>query len=457
MSSSTSPRRFLLAPLFLFSLSTGIIPCSSQAIYGGDAGSAVQTFSNNSDFKKRVLFDGPGLWLVQFYADWCGHCKGLAPAFQEASGILEGFVKLGAVNAGDKDGPNARIAAGYPEVKGFPTLMIFGADKTKPLTYEGGRDTKAIVSHMMQEAKKVIQMRMSGDGDQAGGGGGGGGDSVPEDSKVIELTSNNFKKNILDNPQVSMVAFVAPWCGHCKTLLPELHRASTKLDGEGAVLGTVDATVYADLSNTYGVKGFPTIKIFPGGKDKDPSDARDYEGQRTESGIVQAVLEEVDETGTPREIPELTSQAVLAENCDGKNRICVIAALPHILDGGAAARNKQKDILGEAAKRSRGGPYRFLWFEGGNAQLDLEKSLDLSFGFPAVVAVAKEKGAYMIMRESYSTKNISNFLRNIMSGRTVPTKLEGELPEVATVDPWDGQDGEVFEEEMSLEEIMGEL
>jgi len=315
---------------------------------------------------------------------------------------------------------------------------------------------------MMQELSKTVKKRMSGDKDQNASGSSGGGssssdDSVPENSKVIVLTSNNFKKEILENPLVSMVAFVAPWCGHCKSLLPEWHRASMKLEGEGAVLGTVDATAYADLAQAYGVQSYPTIKIFPGGKDTNSSDARDYKGERTEAGIYRACLEEVDETGVPREFPEMISQAVLSENCDGPNRICVIAVLPHILDGGAVAREKQKDILGEAAKRSRGGPYRFLWFEGGNAQLEFEGSMDLTFGYPAVVALSKEKGAYVTMRESYSTKNISNFLRNIISGRITPAKLDEKLPGVASVDPWDGKDGEVFEEEMSLEEIMGEL
>jgi protein disulfide-isomerase A6 len=59
-------------------------------------------------------------------------------------------------------------------------------------------------------------------------------------------------------------------CGHCKQLEPEWKKAAGELKGR-AKLGTVDATVHGDLAQRYGVKGYPTIKEFVGGK------VRDYE------------------------------------------------------------------------------------------------------------------------------------------------------------------------------------
>jgi protein disulfide-isomerase A6 len=35
-------------------------------------------------------------------------------------------------------------------------------------------------------------------------------------SKVIRLTSADFKKKVLDSDEAWLVEFYAPWCGHCK-------------------------------------------------------------------------------------------------------------------------------------------------------------------------------------------------------------------------------------------------
>lgn len=166
----------------------------------------------------------------------------------------------------------------------------------------------------------------------------------------------------------------APWCGHCKKLQPEWEEAARKLEGSGAFLGWVDATAETELAAIYGVQGFPTIKLFPGGK-KTHADAKDYKGERTASAIAKYLLDEVDRTGIPKEIPELTDNTILEEECGGPNRICVLAALPHISDSGADGRNKYKDLLSKISKSFRGSSHSFMWFEGGS-QPDLEDALE---------------------------------------------------------------------------------
>lgn len=38
-------------------------------------------------------------WFIKFYAPWCGHCKKLAPIWNEVAGELKGEVKFGNVDA----------------------------------------------------------------------------------------------------------------------------------------------------------------------------------------------------------------------------------------------------------------------------------------------------------------------------------------------------------------------
>ena len=51
-----------------------------------------------ANFKKEVLDDKDSMWLVEFYAPWCGHCQKLAPSWELAAKHLKGVVKLGAVD-----------------------------------------------------------------------------------------------------------------------------------------------------------------------------------------------------------------------------------------------------------------------------------------------------------------------------------------------------------------------
>ena len=109
-----------------FTASAALLAGLAQALYKFP-GPVIELTASN--FKKEVL-DDDSMWLVEFYAPWCGHCKSLAPSWELAAKQLKGVVKMGAVDMTEHQ------SVGQPyDVQGFPTIKFFGTDKKKPVDY----------------------------------------------------------------------------------------------------------------------------------------------------------------------------------------------------------------------------------------------------------------------------------------------------------------------------------
>jgi thioredoxin 2 len=58
--------------------------------------------------------------VVDFWAPWCGPCKMMAPAFEQAAGQLEPRVRLAKLNTEE-----AQVIAGEYSIRSIPTLVLF--------------------------------------------------------------------------------------------------------------------------------------------------------------------------------------------------------------------------------------------------------------------------------------------------------------------------------------------
>jgi len=147
----------------------------------------------------------------------------------------------------------------------------------------------------------------------------------------------------------------------------------------------------------------------------------------------------------PDRVMQLINDAEFREHCE--TRTCVLAFLPHILDGGAAARKEYLDAIQPVFKKAKsdGQPVGFMWLQGGD-QFDIEEKLALSFGFPAVVAVNVKKERYGIHRGKFDKDSLAQFLSQMMIGR-VPLQVLPKGLKWAKSDAWDGKDGELPAEE----------
>ncbi|CCD61843.1 Protein disulfide-isomerase A6 homolog [Caenorhabditis elegans] len=402
-----------------------------------------------ANFQSKVI-NSDDIWIVEFYAPWCGHCKSLVPEYKKAASALKGVAKVGAV-----DMTQHQSVGGPYNVQGFPTLKIFGADKKKPTDYNGQRTAQAIADSVLAEAKKAVSARLGGkssgsssSGSGSGSGKRGGGGSGNE---VVELTDANFEDLVLNSKDIWLVEFFAPWCGHCKSLEPQWKAAASELKGK-VRLGALDATVHTVVANKFAIRGFPTIKYFAPGSDV--SDAQDYDGGRQSSDIVAWASARAQENMPAPEVFEGINQQVVEDACKEK-QLCIFAFLPHILDCQSECRNNYLAMLKEQSEKFKKNLWGWIWVEGA-AQPALEESFEVGgFGYPAMTALNFRKNKYAVLKGSFGKDGIHEFLRDLSYGKGRTSSLRGDgFPKIQKTEKWDGKDGALpAEDDIDLSDI----
>jgi len=276
------------------------------------------------------------------------------------------------------------------------------------------------------------------------------------------------------------------------------------------LIADVDCTAAGEsLCQKHGVRGYPTIKVFKKGgspKGEDYQGSRDYSGLKKfveknlagpecsledKEGCSPAELKVLEESEAmsvadrrekiqgmeasikekqatakelekevkelkknldlfklggekPEKVEQLVGDAEFREHCE--HRTCVLAFLPHILDGGAKARNEFLKTIDKVFKRSKSEstPAGFMWLQGGD-QFEIEEMLSLQFGFPAVIAINLKKERYGVHRGTLDT--LGDFLKSMMIGKVPLNPVPKSLPKFRKTEPWDGKDGELPPEE----------
>ena len=388
-----------------------------------------------SNFNEKVV-KSPGIWMVEFYAPWCGHCKSLAPEWEKAAQALEGIVNIAAVDMTTEQG------AGAPyNIQGFPTIKLFGLNKQSPVDYNGGRDAKAIINFALEQAKSAVNSRInggasSGSKSSSSSSSGSAGSSAGSD-EVVVLTQSNFASQVYNSQVVWIVEYYAPWCGHCKKLQPEWEAAARKLKG-AVKLGKVNCDEESALCREFSVQGYPTLKYFKPAS-TGVSSAEEYQGSREEAGIVQYGMDLFSRYGGELEVKQITGQDSLTKECleSGKNA-CLIFFLPHILDSSVDQRLKTLKTVQTVMKDFLSLPLVFLWSQGGD-QFDFEQQFPLGTGFPALLTIAPMKKLYSVMRTGagFEASHIKSYISRMLAGQEGMYNLPQVLQPLRKVTPWE--------------------
>lgn len=143
-----------------------------------------------SNFDSVVLKSGKPT-LVEFFAPWCGHCKTLAPIYEE---LATSFASSDKISIAKVDADAEKSLGKRFGIQGFPTIKYFDGKSEKPHDYNGGRDLESLTAFIKE--KTGVKPKKA----------------YAAPSAVEMLSDKTFKEKIGGDQDI-LVAFTAPWCG----------------------------------------------------------------------------------------------------------------------------------------------------------------------------------------------------------------------------------------------------
>lgn len=108
----------------------------------GKPHSTVQTLTTKN-FNEALNDPANGLWLLKFYAPWCGHCKKLAPTLDAMAKYITGKFAIGKIDCTTE---TSLCKSSQFNIRGYPTLKIYKDGNF--YDYPGKRDADSMIEFM---------------------------------------------------------------------------------------------------------------------------------------------------------------------------------------------------------------------------------------------------------------------------------------------------------------------
>ena len=106
-------------------------------------------------------------------------------------------------------------------------------------------------------------------------------------SNVKKVTTDAFRKDVIESDKPVVVDFWAEWCGPCKKLSPILEEVAEELDGQ-VTIAKVNVDEERNLGAMFQIMSIPNVLIFNHGEKVD-----EFVGLRSKDDIVAQVKKQL--------------------------------------------------------------------------------------------------------------------------------------------------------------------
>ena len=89
---------------------------------------------------------------------------------------------------------------------------------------------------------------------------------MAENSKILEVTDEDFSTQIEDNEGLVMVDFWATWCAPCRIVAPIVAELADEYADQGLQVGKLDVDTNPTTASRFGVRSIPSILFFKNGE-----------------------------------------------------------------------------------------------------------------------------------------------------------------------------------------------
>ncbi|XP_063789393.1 dnaJ homolog subfamily C member 10 isoform X2 [Pseudophryne corroboree] len=173
------------------------------------------------------------IWMVDYYAPWCGPCQALMPEWKRMARHLSGLINVGSV-----DCQKYSSLCSQQYVQAYPEIRLYPANRDNPGYYNSyngwQRDSHALKNWGLSYLPKV----------------------------AIDLTPESFNDKVLNGNEHWVLDFYAPWCGPCRSFAPEFEHVARLLKGK-VKAGKVDCQAHGQTCQSAGIRAYPTVKFYP--------------------------------------------------------------------------------------------------------------------------------------------------------------------------------------------------